>query len=80
MTLPARIAMKSRDTDVGHAPAREVGKLGARHRAHSLLIKGHGEVQRCEIELQPLNNRPLRSRSKELLADSAEETADTHSY
>jgi Flp pilus assembly secretin CpaC len=36
MTLPARIAMKSRGTVVGHTPARGVGKLVARHRAPSL--------------------------------------------
>ena len=77
MTLPARIAMKSRGTVVGHAPAREVGKLAARHRALSLFIRGQRDVRFCEIELQPLSSRPTRSRSKELPPDSAGETAVT---
>ena len=81
MTLPARIAIKSQGTVVGHAPAREVGKLAARHRALSLFIRGQRDVRFYEIELQqPLGSHPIRSRSKELPEDSAGETADTHHY
>jgi hypothetical protein len=79
MTLPARIAMKSRGTVVGHAPGREVGKPDARHRAHSLL---------SEVNAMCRSARSSRNRSAIIRFDpgpksfppNSAQTADTHHY
>lgn len=44
MTLPARIAIVTRRTEVGQEPALQVGKLGTRHRADSLFLRNQGEA------------------------------------
>ena len=68
MTLPARIAMKSRGTVVGHAPAREVGSLLRVIGHFPLFIRGQRDVQYCENRAATVLQSSASIRSKELPA------------